>query len=456
MIKYFFLILAFLFFYCFVAFAQNGFTLESDTSNFEYKVFYFSDEGQIIKIPELFLNGLDDKDTNTIVASNETYAAYSYWDWNTDRQDIYILDLKSNNKRLLIENEDYNYYLQDISPNSNNILFTRYQNDYTGLCFSKTDGTGFNEVIGTQQGYFSLALWLSDTEILYSIRTDEKNELYILNINNMESQFVNDSFGGLGDLSNDGKLIFNEENGNKMDGYIDLYSGSITYFTLDPYDYHGYKWSPDSSQVICISDDKFNEAFYLMDVNTQNTTKILRVYDITNESLGWFDHGNKIVFASNMNDYGLGTISIIDINTFKTVNFTANENVYYMIAKACPLLSVFNGTTFSKVGEILTSHIKEANERTEQIVLSGANIVDNRLTIRIEEVLSEITYLDKVNIIINNNVYMSVDYLPELEYVDNKYIELHKDESLRLEFIINEITDNNIILEVTGYYFPFF
>jgi len=67
------------------------------------------------------------------------------------------------------------------------------------------------------------------------------------------------------------------------------------------------------------------------------------------------------------------------------------------------------------------------------------------LEIKIEEVLNEITYLDRVRVLINGEVYKPVDCPAELEEIDGTYVELKRDDSIILKFNFNEKIEQDII-----------
>jgi len=124
---------------------------------------------------------------------------------------------------------------------------------------------------------------------------------------------------------------------------------------------------------------------------------------------------------------------------------------------SCPWLYVYNGNEYEKITEVLKDVIGKNSCTTDMIEIPETFVVNNKLEILLKEEKEEITFIDGVSLVINDQEIfpVSVDK-EEISNYDENYLTLKQNESIILEFDLKDfdVTKDNVKLKVSGYYVP--
>jgi hypothetical protein len=126
-----------------------------------------------------------------------------------------------------------------------------------------------------------------------------------------------------------------------------------------------------------------------------------------------------------------------------------------MASPKCPFVSVKNGNEFVEISEILRNQMSRLLERNDRIVIPLTTINNSEITIRIDERKDEISFIDRVYLMIDGKIIE-----PEIggnsaliNDEDMNYLVLKKGESVELKFHIPaDITPQEIYINAKGYY----
>jgi len=122
----------------------------------------------------------------------------------------------------------------------------------------------------------------------------------------------------------------------------------------------------------------------------------------------------------------------------------------------CPYVSILNDDEIFEVSEILRNQLSHFLDKFEYIEIPITNISGNVLNIRIDERKDEISYIDNVYLMADNEICIpqTSERIPEIELADDKYLEMKKDDWLDLSFKLNKPVSDylSIKLVVKGYY----
>lgn len=166
--------------------------------------------------------------------------------------------------------------------------------------------------------------------------------------------------------------------------------------------------------------------------------------------------------AQYPDDGGDGVVieSIYLDNTTDLDYFFAAEDFNAWNCLSCPYLYVFDGENYVKTTEILEDVVGIENQTTTRHEISSSNIINGQLKIQIHEEKDEITHIDKLNLVVDGQVYLPETINPEiaqkLNTQDGQDWEMTKGDSITLTFTIDQEIDENseISLEAHGYYVP--
>jgi len=475
--RYVFLILLFLFVFMYVTSSQvdesgqrveRGFSFVGFKQGSPGRVCYITESGTFIPLFIAYSEKIIDKGFTVIITSHVKKIFYSRRNWTDDepKYNIYSIDtLKDETLQLTRNDQGYDIILRDVSPDGNKILFTEFLDDILNVCVMGSEGenrTILDTVKGVDHGYI-FCRWLNNTEIIYDIGdyyiynrgSDTENELVKINVKSKNKQvlYSGSVLGRWGDLSRDGKLIF--ENSDKKDGYFDTTSLKVYYFTLDPKRNSVYTWAPDSKTIIFCSKENENKNLYLMDISTSIYEKIISISSEEIVWIGWINRGKGFVFAEC--DYNFeGNIYKVDVDLKTTINLSKQTGYMELSGMACPHIFAYNGSEFIKLSEIIGKNINKDNEKTETISISASYVHNNELVIRIEESLYEITYLNYINLKVGQTTLPPLECPPELKKIDDSYLVLKKGDVVELKFSIQGDPGEEIYLECCGYYEPLY
>ncbi|MBA7546335.1 Tol-Pal system protein TolB [subsurface metagenome] len=182
---------------------------------------------------------------------------------------------------------------------------------------------------------------------------------------------LNQTGNYLGGISSDDKLIFNSYSVNESDGYVDLKTGAVVYFSFDSSLNGNYSWCPTSNEIIFVSERDGIKDLYLMDLDTGEINRITYLNSSSFNTIGWLNDGNRFVFF--ITDYGQNEgnngLYIVSKNGLLLRNILPNKYISTGgIPCACPHLFIHNGAEFQEIGEIIGQYIYteyEGTDRTE-------------------------------------------------------------------------------------------
>ena len=122
--------------------------------------------------------------------------------------------------------------------------------------------------------------------------------------------------------------------------------------------------------------------------------------------------------------------------------------------RACPWIYVFNGDKYEKKVEILQNIVGKENEQNQIVLIGKIFIKNNLVKIQIREEKNEISYINQISLIINDEKIYSDNNI--LSSVDEKYLILKKGDICDLNFFIPthliEYMDEDTYIEATGFY----
>jgi len=124
---------------------------------------------------------------------------------------------------------------------------------------------------------------------------------------------------------------------------------------------------------------------------------------------------------------------------------------------SCPWLYLYDGKEFVKLTEVLKDVIGEKNCLTDFIAIPNSYIINNKLKILLKEEKEEITFIDGVSLLVDDEEIIStLSEVKALTFDDNEYFELRKSQSIELTFNLREFTNIKgiIQLKIRGYYEP--
>ncbi len=483
------------------------------------KIYYMLQDGTIIEIPEKYFpfgfcagkGGIGgywiSKDANIIVSYSGSF--------NHDNG-IYVSNINNNTITNIMSNVNYDFYIEDVFTEIEKILYIRdipdinnlsniiltevvlsdFEGIYTNVlyttneisdrpkysrdarfinennilfCYSANNNTrliNINSQSNTYETIFELnfdtkinIIKIYNNNIIFSyiennntkicdINLLTKNLRIIAELNQMQNYF--------GDLSFDNKLIFNGYSTNDKDGYIDLNSDEIVYFSFDSSFNGSYRWCSSNNEIIYISEINGKEDLYLMNIYSGEKNRITYTNSSYLTILDWINDGKDLVFYIldlGTSDFSRGLYKVSN-NGFVLQPIISNRDISKSAGCACPHLFLYNGNDFTEIGEIIGRFIYSETEGIDRKEIESSFIINNKIVIRIKEFLNEITYLNSIKLTVGRSVYEPINCPDELLGNDTDYIILNKDEYIELEFDITGNISGPIILETTGFYIP--
>ncbi|MBK6915694.1 MAG: hypothetical protein IPH11_19280 [Ignavibacteriales bacterium] len=162
-------------------------------------------------------------------------------------------------------------------------------------------------------------------------------------------------------------------------------------------------------------------------------------------------------YAEMKNAYERGDVTYFNQKFEDFRGDVANLSNY--CAYSCPWVYLFNGEKFIKYKETIKDQNSESLDLYQPLTIPVQYVIDNKLSVLINEELEETSYLD--------HIYLEVDGAriePEAALVirelllrpDEKYLKLEKGESVLLTFKIlgSTLLDSEIKIVAKGYYQP--
>lgn len=175
--------------------------------------------------------------------------------------------------------------------------------------------------------------------------------------------------------------------------------------------------------------------------------------------------GDKILYYSEYSQKLEECIVVRVQKNYSTVNEVYNiklsNGMPYIVnhtiaSPKCPYVSILNDDEIFEVSEILRNQLSHFLDKFEYIEIPITNISGNVLNIRIDERKDEISYIDNVYLMADNEICIpqTSERIPEIELADDKYLEMKKDDWLDLSFKLNKPVSDylSIKLVVKGYY----
>jgi len=121
---------------------------------------------------------------------------------------------------------------------------------------------------------------------------------------------------------------------------------------------------------------------------------------------------------------------------------------------ACPYVNILKDDKFVEISEILRNLRHKTLETSDSIDVPLSLVQSNKLLFRIEERKSEITYMDNIFLIVNDNIVKpDIEESHPLHTIDNSYFIFTQGDAIEISFQIpQDIKIKNIRIVATGYY----
>lgn len=188
--------------------------------------------------------------------------------------DIYILDLKTLQKRSLL-------------------------------------GYSFEYVVRSGSG---LSWSYDGTRIVFCATSGDKSRVFTYNIDNGEIKKVSDGFEFVKSpsFSKNGDIVFIGGRNSVSNLYISKADGRIIQLTDDIFDDDYPSFSPDGEKIAYVSEREGHRNIYIIDVNGNHEITALTSGEYEDISPCWSPDGSKIIFSSNRYDnrYNLFEVSL--------------------------------------------------------------------------------------------------------------------------------------------------
>ncbi|HNQ66913.1 MAG TPA: RICIN domain-containing protein [Bacteroidales bacterium] len=175
--------------------------------------------------------------------------------------------------------------------------------------------------------------------------------------------------------------------------------------------------------------------------------------------------GDKILYYSEYSQKLEECIVVRVQKNYSTVNEVYNiklsNGMPYIVnhtiaSPKCPYVSVIFEDEIYEVSEVLRNQLSPILDKYEYIDIPTENISGNFISIRIDERKDEISYIDNVYLMADDEILIPLtsETNSEIAIVDNKYLEMNKGEYLDLNFVLPEPVSQYSVLKlvVKGYY----
>lgn len=148
--------------------------------------------------------------------------------------------------------------------------------------------------------------------------------------------------------------------------------------------------------------------------------------------------------------------SVAEVYNIKLANGMPYIVNHTIASPKCPYISIMHDNKLTELSEVLRNQLSYYLDKYEQITIPHKNISGNILNIKIDERKDEISYIDHVYLIADDEIYFPLDFdlTTEISKSDNKYLKLNKGKEINLQFELRKpVSDYAVVkLAVKGYY----
>lgn len=444
--------------------ADQGLSIECVDVNWSFSLLYITEEGDVVTFPDDYLQDLDLKGSSAAAAADGTYILFSGYNYDYTEAALYRIDTATGRRKKMLGDADYNYILGEVSPDTMNALFYKYdyENQVYDMCLLDIrQGTyRFITQVDYMDDYDHVFKWLGNDSVLYFTVSDASTKVfeYSLQEKSLDPVRKFPVTGWVNDVTSDGRVIFNNSDAVHRDGYFDLSDGSTHYFSVPSQFCSGYKWSQDGSMAAYLQQSGDGEDLMVLDVNSNRKTKITHFAGEYNSVIGWTGGDSRIVYSTVEDDLvsGRASIRMYDLDFMTADDLSGLYGLYVPYALACPVISLPENDSFVRFGETLIANAAAEKAGSHHTAIPEKYVIDSKLTVRIGEVLPEITRLDRVVLIAGGLELLPESCPAELSECDGNYIILRRDEYIDLGFRIPPGYCIGLVLECSGYYDPLY
>ena len=425
------------------------------------KPYYFLTDGTYLEAPRTISDRVD-KGFHFISSNDGRFIIYisDFFDgeWHDGAEELGFL----RGYDISVLSKGQRYRLFGISPNNQFLLFSIRDDsseDLNVMDISDKNRNAANYTFLTrlQGGWKDKVFWLNENEIV--IRRQNGNiELTSINISTKEETAIIkiDNSADVDYMSSTGRLMLLEN--RSPVGFVDIKQKQIARFPESMSEGSGYTWSPDGSKFAYFrskkKDGRYSFGLVIVNADDFSTAIFPELSGGYPESLGWFDNF-RFAFGINSDEEDVSRglyIARVDSDDVVHIN---NMDVYDFPLVACPHLFIHDGSQFTEIGEIMGTHIDAWSEKSELVPIAPEFIIGNKLKIRIDEFLDEITYLNSVSIIVDGDRIYATNSPEALIEQDDEYLVLRRGESRDLEFDLPaSVPAKEVVLDSVGYYEP--